>query len=1442
MFASQTFSTKQNVDGIVYGDPFDAKTAQAIQAAASDTWQDRVAAGFTDLAYSMMAPGVGAGTAALKASRAAKAIETGADAERIAQRLASVGVEGITPGSKAGAIGDELLSRPKNPDTMIGRMADSVQKTDGVHDIDTMSQYLGPMMEDATPGARVAIADVWTQANKMEDPAMRTQVKINAMLAAHGSGTARAALIEDFPLLAKNLEEMTGNPRGVALASDLVDARRLGASDDTVNGVLERHYSLASDKAEVEALRRQVEIDHSEAKVASEIRNSARAGSEDRKVAEQMLSEQRSQVDLSRGFLKSREAQASANAATAVAAKPGLTRANHLLNEVMSLGESEIATGRVIPTALDTVKTRLRLMAGDEVEMRYGDANTPVIVKSLPSRLARWSMAPAARGSISLVEPDLGAAQLGDALRRSGVYTPAEVKDARIELLSTDPAKRQDVVGRHQQQMLERIALKHFPDADNPAQALKHAKEVTQAAVKHWGEGNDWVVRHADEQRGQGRVMYRTTDGNVVSVDEAMLQSHLADSAPLLDPEVFDRALTAHGSTIRNNLSRGWGAFVDANDAVTALWKHGALLRPGLAVRAALDTELRAAALMGTTGTVMQATVAAANMAKNARSAVARVLMRSDDVAKAAQQRLSVDLRPVSVDIGGGKRAEMAFARSADERTANQTAMTKGADSPWKFYFTETEKHLNKFRTQRANWARFDADSPHWVSSYVEYAEQLMASPTARWLVKHRDEQIDLGDLMGSDAFKREFDKVAQPKGFTRWEFARQVLHEVESMFPDGHGHLADAVQAHTLTPKMVEQSFPKGTRFDIPGPQRSVIDNTWMDTMRNLTGKAYRAFLDKPDMWMARNPAGTSIYRSHLQREVAAMRRNLPEGESLTARDLDLADRRARTKAISTVRRTFFDTTRHTAMHRQVARVSPFFAAWEDAMISWGRLIYDDPRRLVKLSGAYNAAGTVNPYLPQPLLVDNNGKPLRRGESHDNGSYIAVPFKIKGTQMRIRLEALNSIAQGEVWWLPGFGPQATIATSQVLNRFVPDDVVLDMVGTDNWLGKTILKSMYLDGEIPPADLGTTAGSVMPSTLRNLYKDIWGSNFAANLQRNANYRIAQATKNGEKLDDAQLKRIYDDAGKTAKTAAIVRAISGGGLGLTGTATVDGQFYAEQMRNFEAIPREQLKKMGFGSPEEYFSHLYPEAADLDMHLSKNDTGIQASVNAQKSATHLKGVLSDHPADVGWMVLGRENVNRSGQDDFSRTAYNMQVASGDRKKRSAEEIEQQGRAAVGWRKWRAAQADLASAAQEMGVSVDDPLIADTKRAYKQLLMQQNAAFASEVTDLSRKSDYYYSQAKALSQDPRVKNRSDMVAFRDYDQARQEILDQLGLTTLSGTGAESVAGATLLRQVGERLAAKDYGFQQMWERFLSNETEQVDGQAPTQPEKTQEVLFGG
>ena len=502
--------------------------------------------------------------------------------------------------------------------------------------------------------------------------------------------------------------------------------------------------------------------------------------------------------------------------------------------------------------------------------------------------------------------------------------------------------------------------------------------------------------------------------------------------------------------------------------------------------------------------------------------------------------------------------------------------------------------------------------------------------------------------------------------------------------------------------------------------------------------------------------------------------------------------------------------------------------------MISWGRLIYDDPRRLTKLAATYHAPYTIATSQNMNLVVDQDGQPIGRGSDADSVSVLLPAPAAKAIakmfgkdpsnvqDYRIRLDAFNSIAQGETWWLPGVGPSVAMAATYALGsgKVISREAALDLVDTKNPMGKAILKSVFLGGEIPPADTQSMLQQALPGWVRTLATQQYGTGHVRNRQTTFNYLVSEAMANGQQLRDSDYQKLWAKADKAATAAATVRLAMSAGLGLTGTASVDGQFYADQMHIVQAMTDEQR---GGLNAEEFFAKEYPEAADLDWSITKNETGIQARVDASKAETRLGPVLKANPQDLGWMVVGSANMI---DGDFSRTAYGFQRADGNRTYQSEGDAMQESQASVGWRQltaWSQQMSDqmIASGADPNTVTTT-PQYRAAKKAIREYLTQTNPAFAKATTETTNRFDYYYGQAKRLSTDGPLKARSDMVSFRDYDAARAEIMRQFDIKSFDGTQPKYQQAKVVLAQIGETLAQRDLGFQQMWDKFLDKETD--------------------
>lgn len=1159
--------------------------------------------------------------------------------------------------------------------------------------------------------------------------------------------------------------------------------------------------------------------------------------------ARQAVKDTRNDRDMIQAEIRVRKSALADKRARMAELAPDLNRSNDWLNDIFNLGtEGYIQTGRVAPSRLDAVKTAFRNTVGEEYLYRTADATPNVFVQHIPNgpEVANAIGTPRARGGINLAEVgSKGYRELAESLKRSGVFSGDEIRAAADTLLSTPVGERQLHVSRVETDMLERIAGKY---GLTPEQAKKYAGMAQQK----YGKGRKFLASalEKDGAGGSDTIWVRGEDGEARVFDKAMLRSHLADTAPFIDPSIYETSLRS-GLGKMKTPERLFRNSLELNDALQHVWKHSVLLRPGLAIRTMLDTELRAIALLGA-GTQFAAaanglmrTKASRALQRGAGDALAKIGLNTTPFDRLALE--SMGHKAFSLDVGAGKTVDVQAYRNAADFTAQRLALTKG-QSYAQALMDATSKYHDNLALDRNAWKKYQADAPEWTRVYAEHAGVLLASPTVRRLVD--DMRIDHAgpvDLNAyvSDLFKdpnvvAEYNNLALGQGVSKAEFVENLVNEVWTMFPTKE--VSDALLSGNLRNKKLSQAFvnkhfPPEERFDIPGPQ-SVLNPSGIAGMGKKAMDAfYRVAIDQPDFWMARHPVFVKEFQQGLQREAAALLQKRvhefgPDAE-LGAKDIDMLTSRARTAATSKVRNTFYDNTRYTGAHAVLTRVSPFLNAWEDAMMSWGRLLYDDPKRIFRLAGAWNAPVNASQWMSEPLLVDGDGKPLRPGEESSNGEYIAVPGTVFGTKLKVNHQALNSIAQGEVAWLPGFGPTSQVATTFVLGDILPKDMVLDLVGTDSFVGKNLLQSMFLGGEVPKAGAEDIIKSAMPSNLRNLYNDTFGSGMAMNASFYANHLYIEALQNGTTVDPNQA---IAEGRHQAQVAGLVRLIAGGGLGMTGRATVDGQFYVDQMHQLQALTPDQLKQMGYPDATAAFSAKFPEAANLDWRLTRNETGITASVNAQKGAVANSSLIDKYPS-LGWFVVGGDNVG--GQ--FSQTAYNQQVGNTyglqqlGRKTESVDETLNGSVVGMGWDQYQKFTASLGDVQAEMSLTTDQ--VSALKQMAVAQIAKWNPSWFQDYSDRANKLATFYNEADLIAQDPSVKDRPDMVAYRDYRQARQQVLDSLGLKSLTGTGTNSALARAYLRNAGEKLvASQPGGFSQMWDRMLSSEV----AERPTDKEK--------
>lgn len=1106
------------------------------------------------------------------------------------------------------------------------------------------------------------------------------------------------------------------------------------------------------------------------------------------------------------------------------AQRPAMNRVSDMLNELNSLGEEGYITiGRLEPSLLDRVKTNFRETVGEQYLYEGSSTSRPVISRVLPTypKLLAAIGTPYARGAITLAEIDRGSRELALSLKRSRVFSGDEARERVNRLLAAAPGKRQEIVAKIHEEMLERVAL-------DEGLTLEAAKEITQLSIQRYGEGRSWGVGRAAEDATSETVIIEGLENDLNEFNGPAYRSHLADTVDFIDPGVFRTALRRVDPTLRSKLTRDLHHTDEVIQVLNQMWKHGVLIRPGLGVRAMLDTGLRATALIGAATQFVQAVNGAQRFARRAdQKALARLgLLHGGDITAVARPTLG---EGIEVPIGAGETHVFKAYEDAADLQARRLALTKGTSVSKSLLETTNAVYADLLR-DNSKWDTYKADSQWWEAAYHDQANLMLASPTVRHLLEDLDkpaQDIDIfqytSELFERPGVRNEYNVFGQPRGISREDWVQRVIHEVTTMFPTMD--LVKLAREGRLDLANIGRNFPPEYRFDVPGPHSVLRKDTIWNRFQKGLNEFYRLTLDEPDFWLARHPSYVTLFERYVREEAAAAVKALPEGEHLLDEVLQTIKSRARARAVSKVRHTFYDTTRHTPAGEVLSRLSPFFAPWEDAVMSWSRLIYDNPKRLFRLWGAWNAGEALNVWLPEPLIVDGNGMPLARGQEPEGGAYIAVPFKVKGMRVLVRKEALNSIAQGNVPWLPGWGPVAMIPATVTITKAIPDETALKLAGTDNWLGQQLLKSMYLDGELPESSAKAIAASPVPPAWRNVFREAFGVNGAQTKKYVMNKLYMDARRTGQPWNP---EKALKEAERQAFTAATVRFVAQAGLGLSGRARHEAFFYVEQMHQLRSLSPEELKVMGFVTPEEAFAAKFPEAADLDWGISENQTGINATVNAQTAAIKNRPLVEKNP-DLGWFIVGSENLAQGREgDEFSKTVHNEQLSRGygltDAKRRRPDHGKAVGDAlaAMGWKEWTAFTTGLEVYAKDNGLP--DEFVSFAKQRFRDDLGAENTQWLLEYTNRKDTLTAFYTRADAIAKEVLAKDskREDMRLYLEYRQAREEVLAQAGLKGLDGDGPRSILARRILRGVGERLAERNWGFKQTWDRQLESEVE--------------------
>lgn len=1077
-------------------------------------------------------------------------------------------------------------------------------------------------------------------------------------------------------------------------------------------------------------------------------------------------------------------------------------RSQDILDEIGRLDRlSALAgsTSKFGATALDQAQQATRLASVEESVLTDGLGSRPI-------RVVRGTIGKSTPGHINVVDTDDG----HDALRT--VLARANIKGETRAKLLDDYAKaptreaRWQVVQNADTAIFNQLGAKYGKSRQEINALMLAARARRGAAYKalrsrlYSAADDAKYISHVDE------------DGVAHAFDRPFLRSQIEDMAPITDPKVLEKAL-------KLDARNGWlGEFAtkagdkgavlgDMGMRATRLWKDLALFRAAYPMRIQVDSQLRLMAGLG----VQQWLLSASRGTKN-------LLRGKVDMDVAEDGEVLFRHRPTDLLRQETHRGvDIAPARDVDEFRRLDRTIT--SHNTLALMVGDENRDLTNRLRATGNFDVVKGADPGWSAAQLRSVnQQIRNSPTARRMLTDLDDesvarfvQSDPQALSEWSNFKGQFEDLDEWLGLIR-AHVNHTLPSPEARILAGE---------RNLTGSDIERLFNDVTlRPAVHGeavvPFLESPATRWYNKFREGW---YRVASDLPETVMARHPFYNARFRTHMRQAI-----NRLDDSVLTQKQIEDIRRVADRKARQDMSNTMFDLSHQSNLAHKMRFLSPFFAAWEDVMMKWGRLFYEDPSTAVRFSQAWQS-------FEKGQLT----------EKDDQGvEYVVLPKFLApvlpegAKNWKFRKDSVNIVFQGQPWWLPGFGPAVQVPTNEIVKKAFPE--AADSPALKYVLPFGVSEDSFLT-QLAPAWVKRLKSS---GVLGNGGDDYAQTYAMLMTQEQIKYRMGQRKS----------KPTVDEIANATRNWYLMRAASSFASPVTTVPTPEFQFYmdmAHRYRDEDAQTRAEFKAWqqagSQGEPppqswEERFYRDFPDYFDMSISLSQNNTGIVASDRAAKAQRKYKKLIAANP-QFGWAVVGPDNTG-----DFSQGVYANQMTQAlgygnqttSRSKKNPLDALKDVQAERGWIDYRKGMTALQVELEARGLHSFSQSgardLAALKQQFVEQLSAQNPAWADAYgpgREGQAQEFLRYAESDLLSNKSLAK-RPDMQALSKYLEGRramQEALAKRGVRRLpeaDNVGSPNADLRAAWDQFTSQLVSTNLGFEQMWQRVL--ETDDLGG----------------
>ena len=712
--------------------------------------------------------------------------------------------------------------------------------------------------------------------------------------------------------------------------------------------------------------------------------------------------------------------------------------------------------------------------------------------------------------------------------------------------------------------------------------------------------------------------------------------------------------------------------------------------------------------------------------------------------------------------------------------------------------FSESSSKLRNATELSGDWVVIKGSDENWGPAYERVVNrQLRQSKLASILLEDapRDEVMNKAKmfLLKNPEGRKLLKNLALGRNVD--ELVEANMKNIESLFPSYISpELRRIAAKRNLTQDDIAKYIPVTGRPDVNAAQistglgRGPVMNLWANLLENF----YKGFGEVPESTLVRNPLFVDLYRKRMDALVKNAIDTYP-GDSIPPQYLRGLEDKARQWARAEMRRTLYDTSERVDAASTLRYVFPFFGAFADVAEKWGRIILNDPSVIRKLETTYNSP-------------DRNGMVEER-----NGiKYINVPgewakwLRFQERPFSIPKPSLNLIYQGNAWWDPGAGWFVQYPLSALIKKFPEKEtnrVIKEILpygpqdtSIRNFLLQNAAVRRALDGFDPESPLR--------------------SNLTVLVMAEESHRYAS----GERDTAPTPKEINN------KVKWII------GLDVVSRALLP---FATQTRSPYQFWIDEYQRMREEDPINAAENFYNKYGDdfyyFTTSLSKNYTGVAATVEADKRAKKLSDLIATNP-EYGWFLVGDANAG-----EFSPTVYRNQreqaVAPGStvtfRGAQDPYTAIAETNAERGWILYNKGMDRIEAERINRGLKSLESRGAED---LKQMKTDFVAALSQQIPDWAavrgqidtRKIMNFLSFANKAVADPRLSGRNDMNTMAEYLKGREYIISLLSQRPSKNIDNEENADIKeMWSAFTGALIDKDVTFNRIYTRILENDT---------------------